>query len=88
MRELGQAEAELARRQRQRPAPLSTAERNALLALGQDLGHVWSAPTTTARDKKELLRTLLEEVGIAVFRSLSSKMSHFQLCVCVSSCFF
>jgi predicted DNA-binding transcriptional regulator AlpA/ribosomal protein L12E/L44/L45/RPP1/RPP2 len=68
LRELDQAQAELARRQRQRPAPLAVAERNALLALGQDLNHVWSAPATTARDKKELLRTLLEEVGIAVFR--------------------
>ncbi len=68
LRELDQAQAELARRQRQRPAPLTVAERNALLALGQDLNHVWSAPATTARDKKELLRTLLEEVGIAVFR--------------------
>lgn len=68
LRELDQAQAELARRQRQRPAPLTIAERNALLALGQDLNHVWSAPATTARDKKELLRTLLEEVGIAVFR--------------------
>jgi ribosomal protein L12E/L44/L45/RPP1/RPP2 len=68
LRELGQAQAELERRQRQRTAPLTIAGRNALLALGQDLDHVWSAPTTTARDKKELLRTLLEEVGIAVFR--------------------
>jgi predicted DNA-binding transcriptional regulator AlpA len=37
-----------------------------LLALGTDLRNVWQAPTTTARDKKELLRALLEEVIVAV----------------------
>ena len=31
----------------------------AILALGSDLERVWSAPTTTDRDRKELLRTLL-----------------------------
>ena len=30
--------------------------------LGSDIRQVWSAPTTTDRDRKELLRTLLEEV--------------------------
>jgi hypothetical protein len=39
-----------------------------LLALGADLREVWQAPTTTARDKKELLRALLEEVIIAVHK--------------------
>jgi predicted DNA-binding transcriptional regulator AlpA len=35
-------------------------------ALAADLPAVWQAPTTTARDKKELLRAILEEVIIAV----------------------
>jgi hypothetical protein len=35
-----------------------------LLSLGADLGRVWSAPTTTDRDRKQLLRTLIEEVII------------------------
>src|SRR6478609_714715 len=30
-----------------------------ILALGDNLDQVWSAPTTTDRDRKELLRTLL-----------------------------
>ena len=68
LRELEQAQAELARRQQQRPAVLTAAERNTLLAFGQDLRRVWFAPTTAPRDQKELLRTLLEEVIIAVFR--------------------
>jgi DNA invertase Pin-like site-specific DNA recombinase/predicted DNA-binding transcriptional regulator AlpA len=68
LRQLDQAQAELARRQQQRPTMLTSGERNALLALGQDLKRVWFASSTTPRDQKELLRALLEEVIIAVFR--------------------
>jgi DNA invertase Pin-like site-specific DNA recombinase/sugar-specific transcriptional regulator TrmB len=66
LRELETAKAELARRQQRRPRMLSADERSRLLALGTDLREAWRAPTTTARDKKELLRALLEEVIIAV----------------------
>ena len=68
LRELEQAKAELARRERERPRVLSAEDRRHLLALGADLQSVWEAPTTTARDRKELLRTLLEEVIITVFK--------------------
>ena len=37
-----------------------------VLALGNDLEGVWRAATTTDRDRKELLHTLLEEVIITV----------------------
>ena len=47
---------------------LSEAERTSLLAVGADLDTVWNAPTTSPRDRKELLRTLLEEVIIKVER--------------------
>jgi DNA invertase Pin-like site-specific DNA recombinase/predicted DNA-binding transcriptional regulator AlpA len=66
LRELETAKAELARREQQRPRTLSDDERSRLLALGADLRKAWQAPTTAARDKKELLRTLLEEIIIAV----------------------
>lgn len=59
---LADAEAELARREAARPRSLDQRERAALAALGGDVGRVWSAPTTTDRDRKELLRSLLEEV--------------------------
>lgn len=68
LRELEQAKAELARRQQQRPQTLAAAAREALLRLGSDIDRVWSAPTTAPRDRKELLRTLLEDVTIAVHR--------------------
>ena len=63
-----QAEEELARRKSIKPRTLSEKERNAILDLGKNLKQVWGAPSTTHRDKKELLRTLLEEVIIAVYR--------------------
>jgi DNA invertase Pin-like site-specific DNA recombinase len=66
LRELTAAEAELLRREQQRPRILCAEEREALLALGADVKRVWSARTTTDRDRKELLRTLLEEVIVTV----------------------
>ncbi|MGH2797024.1 MAG: recombinase family protein [Thermoleophilaceae bacterium] len=65
---LAEAEAELALREQQRPKTLTADEREQLLQLGADLGRVWSAPTTTDRDRKQLLRTLIEEVVIDVVR--------------------
>jgi DNA invertase Pin-like site-specific DNA recombinase len=64
LRELADAEAELARREAARPKTLTSDERAAILALGDDLGQVWDAPTTTDKDRKQLLRTLLDEVNI------------------------
>jgi hypothetical protein len=68
LRELERAKAELARREQLRPRTLSVDERIRLLALGADLFKAWQAPTTSPRDKKELLRTLLEEVIITVHK--------------------
>jgi len=66
--EVAAAEAELERRQQRRPKTLTAQERAAIRSLGDDIGRVWQAPTTTDRDRKELLRTLLEEVIVAVDR--------------------
>ena len=65
---LAAAEAELERRMRRRPAALTAAERTAVLALADDLDAVWSAETTTDKDRKQLLRTLLEDVTLTVHR--------------------
>ena len=46
---------QLARRQRRRPQQLSPEQRAAVLSLGTEVGRVWGAPTTTDRDRKELL---------------------------------
>ena len=68
LQQLADAEAELARREAARPKTLTPQEKQAILALGDDLDGVWSAPTTTDKDRKQLLRTLLDEVGITVHR--------------------
>lgn len=68
MQTLAEAQAELLRRKTARPKTLTAREKQAILALGADLAAVWSAPTTTDKDRKKLLRTLLEEVNITVHR--------------------
>jgi hypothetical protein len=62
------AQAELELRERQRPRTLTPSEREQLLSLGSDLGRVWAAPTTNDRDRKQLLRCLIEEVILDVKR--------------------
>ena len=68
LRDLAAAEAELERKEQQRPRTLSAYEKQKLFALGADLRNVWTASTTTDRDGKELLRALLEEVIVIVNR--------------------
>ncbi len=68
LRQQTAAEGELERRQRQRPRSFGPEEKRRIRALGSDLRKVWTAPTTTDRDRKELLRTLLEEVIVSVHR--------------------
>jgi len=66
--EMATAEAELSRREQQHPLQMTDAQRQSIHQLGADLNSAWDAPTTTDRDRKELLRCLLEEVNIAVDR--------------------
>jgi hypothetical protein len=68
LRQLEAAHVELTRREQQRPRALCAEEQAAIRALGGDLKSVWSAPTTSDRDRKELLRALLEEAIIALQR--------------------
>jgi DNA invertase Pin-like site-specific DNA recombinase len=62
LRDLAAAEMELRRREQQRPATPSPEQLQRIQTLGSDLRQVWTATTTTDRDRKELMRTLLEEV--------------------------
>jgi DNA invertase Pin-like site-specific DNA recombinase len=68
LQDVAHAETELTRRQQRRPTTVSDTERTAILALGTDLNQVWDAATTTDKERKQLLRTLLEEVHISVHR--------------------
>jgi DNA invertase Pin-like site-specific DNA recombinase len=69
--ELAAAEAALARHQAARPKTLTDAERAAIADLGGNLDAIWTAPTTTDKDRKQLLHTLLDEVNITIERNHS-----------------
>jgi DNA invertase Pin-like site-specific DNA recombinase/predicted DNA-binding transcriptional regulator AlpA len=62
--ELATAEVELNKKEREFPLTLSNEQRQHIRLLGSDLQSVWNAVTTTDRDRKVLLRTILEEVII------------------------
>jgi DNA invertase Pin-like site-specific DNA recombinase/predicted DNA-binding transcriptional regulator AlpA len=69
LRDLASAEMELRRREQQRPSTMSPEQLKAIERLGSDIRQVWNATTTTDRDRKELLRTLLEEVVLNLKRA-------------------
>lgn len=69
LRDLATAESELRRRERQRPSAITPEQLKAIQMLGSDIRQVWMATTTTDRDRKELLRTLLEEVILNLKRA-------------------
>jgi DNA invertase Pin-like site-specific DNA recombinase len=66
LRDLHAAEAELRRREQQLPRTMGPEQLARLHSLGADLNQVWNTATTTDRDRKELLRTLLEEVVVSL----------------------
>ncbi len=69
LRDLAAAEAELRRREQQRPNPIGPEQLERIQMLGSDIRQVWTAPAITDRDRKELLRTLLEEVILNLKRA-------------------
>jgi hypothetical protein len=72
LRDLAAAEMELRRRELQRPSTISPEQLKAIERLGADIRQVWNTTTTTDRDRKELLRTLLEEVVLHLKRAEGS----------------
>ncbi len=45
-----------------RLAPITEADRDAIVALGSDLPAIWSAQTTTSADRKQMLRLIIRDV--------------------------
>ncbi len=66
--EVGRERGKLSALEQARPAPLSEQERRALARLARDLPRLWNAPTTSDRDRKELVRALIREVVVTVQR--------------------
>jgi DNA invertase Pin-like site-specific DNA recombinase len=69
LRDLANAEAGFRRRESLQSVTLSPEQLVRLRALSGDLKQVWSANTTTDRDRKELFRTILEEVVLNLKRT-------------------
>ena len=68
LREAERAEADLAVQRARRASPLSADELERLSRAGADLRAVFDAPTTSQRDRKLLLRTLISEICVTVER--------------------
>jgi hypothetical protein len=63
LRDLAAAEAELHRREQQRPNPLGPDQLKRIQMLGSYIRQIWTASPITDRDRKELLRMLLGGAG-------------------------
>jgi excisionase family DNA binding protein len=66
LQELQREQRKLSELEARRPEPLTSAERKALARLTRELPRLWAAETTTPRDRKELLRTLIGEVTVTI----------------------
>lgn len=64
LRAVEELEQEYARWTQRHDCTFTEADRAAILALGQDLPRVWNAPTTTAGDRKRLLRLVIASVVV------------------------
>ena len=62
LRQVEQIEADHASWRREQLISFTDADRDQVLALGRDLPQLWNAATTTAADRKQILRLLLKEV--------------------------
>lgn len=60
------AEASLAAEQARQPSPLTDEEVRWLAAAGADIRAVFDAPSTTPRERKQLIRALLTEITVTV----------------------
>ena len=68
----------LAMLERARPAPLTDQERQALTRLTGDMPRLWEAKSTSDRDRKELLRTLIGEVVLTIH--VSERRADVEIC--------
>jgi hypothetical protein len=64
LRQQEKVEQDYERWRREQPAALTEADRQEILTIAEDLPRVWQAPTTTAADRKQLVRFILKEVAL------------------------
>jgi DNA invertase Pin-like site-specific DNA recombinase len=64
LREVDRVEADFASFRRAKPVAISAEQRQSLLSLATDLAKVWSAPTTSWTERKDLLELLIADVTL------------------------
>ena len=69
---------ELAHFERQTMRSVTAEQKQQILQLGQDFPRLWKAPTTSARDRKRILRLLIRD--ITVVKAPQPKLLHLQIC--------
>jgi DNA invertase Pin-like site-specific DNA recombinase len=65
LQELAQVEREYEAAKSAQKLELSAQDKKAILSLARDLPSLWNAPTTTAADKKRILRLLIQDVVLS-----------------------
>jgi hypothetical protein len=78
MQRVLELKAELAHFERQTMRSVTAEQKQLILQLGQDFPRLWKAPTTSARDRKRILRLLIRD--ITVVRTPQPKLLHLQIC--------
>src|ERR1700760_1456839 len=77
MQRVIELEAEVADFERQAMRSLTPEQKQQILQLGKDFPRLWKAPTTSACDRKRMLRLLIRD--IAVVKGAEPKLLHLQI---------
>jgi len=78
MQRVLELKAELAHFERQTMRSVTAEQKQLILQLGQDFRRLWKASTTSARDRKRILRLLIRD--ITVVKDPQPKLLHLQIC--------
>jgi hypothetical protein len=76
LEELKSAQEELHRSRQQQGLELTEEQKTQLLALAQDLPKLWKSPTTSAQDRKRMLRLLLKDITVEKRRAERKAVLH------------
>jgi hypothetical protein len=76
LQELQTAQEELQRHRQQQGLELTEEQKTQLLALAQDLPRLWKSPTTSAPDRKRMLRLLIQDITVEKRRAERKAVLH------------
>jgi hypothetical protein len=78
MQRVLELKAELAHFERQTMRSVTPEQKQQILQLGRDFPRLWKAPTTSARDRKHIIRLLIRD--ITVVKDPQPELLHLQIC--------